>query len=223
MHAISMELSPAPRGPGSPSPAWGRKHWFAPDPVPGKFLQEQIYPVPLLTLRWDAFAQTQTRQWYLFLPRHLAPASHSFLGLVPKILQQPLTPSIQELQEKNLQKLHCEHKMALKSHGARDQIKGGTAFNQRSSWGYCSAEQSHFPRKKPSKPGLQGLILSCVHRDPLSQSVTLSAPSQRNSDKRKMQLHLNLLGKFIMDNLNTLQNLVCRMHPLIGLHSAVIN
>jgi len=113
--------------------------------------------------------------------------------------------------------------MTLKSCIARDHIEGGTAFHYRSSRGYHSAEQSHVPRKKSSKPVLQGLILSHMHRDPSSQSVTLSAPSQKNSDKGKMQLHSNLLGKFITDNLNTLQNLACRMHPLIGLHSAVIN
>lgn len=63
-----------------------------------------------------------------------------------QILQQPLTPSTQELQEKNLQKLCCEHKMALKPHVARDQIEGGAAFRDRVE-GISQLNKATFPAK----------------------------------------------------------------------------
>ena len=109
-------------------------------------------------------------------------------------------------------------------HCQRADEEGGPKFNPMQVECITQLNKAIFPQKSHLQHlQNQVTVTGPLHWDSLSQSTALSARSQGSSDKGEVKLHLNLLGKFIMDNLNTQQNLACRMHPLIGLHSAVIN
>lgn len=152
MPAISMELSPAPH-------PWLQEE--STDLFWSSCLGSSSRSRSPLCLCCPSLECSCTNPDWAAVPTHgghLTPASCSFLLLAPG---NPSTPSMQELQGgKNLRNLCCEHKTALKPHLVRDHIKEEQCSTRDQAEGIAQLNKSHFPCKKPSKPGLQGLILS---------------------------------------------------------------
>lgn len=216
MPAISMELSPAPH-------PWLEEEstdlfWSS---CLGSSSRSSS-PLIFAALHWDALAQTQTGQWYQLMVgtslQHPAPLC---CWPLETLQNQACKSCIKK--KKKPRNLCYEQKMALKPHLARDQIEEEPCSTRDKAEGITQLSKATFAAKSHQNQGYRGSSSPSAQGSAKPEHNSECSHAEKPLTRRKMQLHSNLLGKFIVDNLNTLQNVVCRMHPLIGLHRAVIN
>lgn len=124
-------------------------------------------PPAFAALHWDALAQTQTGPWYQ------SKVGTSLQHPAPFSVGPSKSFSMQELQEKNRQKLCCEHKMALKPHLARDQIEEEQCSMGDQAEGIAQLNKATFPAKSHQNQGYRG------SSSPAAQG---SAKPERNSE-----------------------------------------